>query len=99
MTLPIVLLEAAQSDLDEPKDWYRTCHPSLQADLMLCIEETLQRMARNPLAYPVVEGEFRRAFVHRFPYRIVVHAAAYQISVVGVLHTSRHPHIWHSRGH
>jgi plasmid stabilization system protein ParE len=99
MTLPIVLLEAAETDLDDAKEWYRTCHPSLEADFVLCVEETLQRIARNPLAYATVQGDFRRAFIHRFPYRIVFHPAADQITVVAVLHTSRNPRTWQRRGH
>jgi plasmid stabilization system protein ParE len=99
MTLPIYLVDAAEDDLADAKAWYRQCRPSLDSDLMRCVEEALGRIADHPLAYPSAAGEFRKALVHRFPYRIVYRPTATHVVVVAIVHTSRDPGIWQSRTH
>jgi plasmid stabilization system protein ParE len=99
MTAGIELLEGAQADLAGTMDWYRKCDPCLAGDLLLCVEETLQRIARYPSSFARQEGEFRRAFVHRYPYRIIYRAQGERIVVVAILHTSRHPQTWRHPGH
>jgi toxin ParE1/3/4 len=89
MSRPVELLAFAEADMAAAKDWYRQCHPHLEADLILCVEETLARIARNPLSFARLQGDFRQAFVHRFPYRIVFRMVADLIVVVAILHTSR----------
>jgi toxin ParE1/3/4 len=94
MTCAIELLALAEKDVEAAKQWYRRCHPHLEADLILCVDETLARMARQPLSFPRVKGEFRHAFVHRFPYRIVFRLRSDLLVVVAVLHTRRDPRTW-----
>lgn len=99
MTRGVELLTIAEADLAEAKQWYRRCHPHLKADFILCVEETLSRITRHPLSFARVKGEFRQAFVHRFPYRIVFRMVAAPIVVVAILHTSRHSRTWIARDH
>jgi plasmid stabilization system protein ParE len=99
MTRAVELLRIAEADMAEAKEWYRRCHPYLEVDLILCVEETLERIARNPLSFACLNGEFRQAFVHRFPYRIVFRMVADLIVVVAILHTSRHPRTWIASDH
>jgi plasmid stabilization system protein ParE len=99
MTRGVELLTVAEEDMNEAKEWYRRCHPNLEADLILCVGETMARIALNPFAFARVKGEFRQAFVHRFPYRVVYRMAADIIVVVAILHTSRHPLTWVFRDH
>src|ERR1700722_2525364 len=99
MTRSVELLTDAEADMAEAKEWYGRCHPHLETDLTLCVEETLTRIAHHPLSFARLSGEFRQAFVPRFPYRIVFRMVADRIIVVAILHTSRHPHTWISRDH
>ena len=99
MTYAVKLLAVAEADMAEAKEWYRRCHPYLEADLILCVEETLARIGRHPFSFPRLSEEFRQAFVHRFPYRIVFGTVADLIVVIAILHTSRHPRTWISRDH
>jgi len=99
MTHAVVLLAIAEADLAEAKKWYRHCHPYLETDLIRCVEETLTRIAHHPLSFARLTGEFRQAFVHRFPYRIVFRLVADLIVIVAILHTSRHPRTWIARDH
>jgi len=98
MTLPLVLLASAQADLAEAKEWFRQNRPHLEQDFATCVHETMERIRLYPTAYEV-EGPFRRAFVHRFPYRVVYRPTATQCAVIAVFHTSRDPRVWQERDH
>jgi toxin ParE1/3/4 len=91
MTSAVKLLAIAEADMAEAKEWYHQCHPCLEADLILSIEETLTRIACLPLSFPRLNGEFRQAFVHRFLYPIVFRMVGDLVVVVAILPTSPHP--------
>ena len=94
MTRNVEILAIAEADLAQAREWYRQCNAELEADLIRCVEESLERIADDPLSFARVEGEIHHAFVHRFPYRIVFRMVADKIVVVAILHTSRHPLAW-----
>ncbi|MCL2647151.1 MAG: hypothetical protein FWD61_09115 [Phycisphaerales bacterium] len=48
-------------------EWYESRSQGLGADFMQAVHETLDRIKRNPLQFPVVEGSIRRARTRRFP--------------------------------
>jgi plasmid stabilization system protein ParE len=99
MMPPVVLLDTAEADLADAKNWCRNCDWRLEADFLLCIEEAFDRIARHPNAFAALEGDFRSAIVHRFPFRVIYRLDGGQIIVVAILHTSRHPRTWLARGH
>lgn len=61
------------------------------------IDDVIERIASNPLAFPAVYGETRRAVVRRFPYGIYFRVLGDEIIVTGVIHGRRHPRRWQSR--
>ena len=56
------------------------------------------RLAENPLQFPEVESEARRALLRRFPYGVFFTAADDVVTVLAVLHLHRHPDTWKDRG-
>jgi len=99
MNHSVVLLDAARADLAAAVDWYHDCQPGLETDFLLCLEETIDRVARHPLAYALVHDEFRKAMIHRFPFAIIYRVARGQIYIAAILHTSREPRVWQARSH
>jgi plasmid stabilization system protein ParE len=91
MTANVILLEAAEADLTNAADWYGAYRASLGADFLLCVEETLDRIAHHPLSHPRSAGEYRKALVHRFPFGVVYRMVSTDAYVVAIQHSSRHP--------
>ena len=52
---------------------------------------------QQPLAYPRVHGETRRAVVRRFPYAIYFRPVSDEVVVLAVMHGRRLPRRWRSR--
>jgi len=57
----------------------------------------MKLIQQNPLLYPVIRKEARRALVHRFPYGILYLLYEKKAVVVGVFHASRDPKSWDER--
>jgi hypothetical protein len=55
------------------------------------------RLEENPLQFPQVEAEARRALLRRFPYGVFFTASGDVVTVLAVLHLHRHPDTWKYR--
>jgi hypothetical protein len=53
-------------------------------------------MADNPVAFPCVHGETRRAVLSRFPYAVYFRVDAEDVVVLAV-HGRQHPSHWQQR--
>ena len=97
MSLPYRIRPEAEADLKEVFDWYETRREGLGADFLLCFEESLQRVRRNPEIFPRIHKAVRRGWLRRFPYGTFFLLEEDAIVVIGVFHASRDPRCWQSR--
>jgi toxin ParE1/3/4 len=61
------------------------------------VEESLEKISRNPDLHPVVHKKIRRALIRRFPYGILYFIEKDKIVLVGVFHGRRNPKQWKNR--
>jgi plasmid stabilization system protein ParE len=61
------------------------------------LERVFTRLADNPLQFPPLEAEARRALLRRFPYGVFFTVTADVVTVLAVLHLHRHPDTWRDR--
>ena len=50
----LVIRPEAEADIEEVYGWYEAQRKGLGEDFLLCVEEGLARIARNPSSYSVV---------------------------------------------
>ena len=93
----IIIRPEAESDIKDAYEWYEAQRKGLGENILLCIEESLSRVSRNPAIYSVVYKEVRRVLIHRFPFGIFFIESNESISVLAVLHARRNPKAWKSR--
>ncbi|WP_083396581.1 type II toxin-antitoxin system RelE/ParE family toxin [Nitrosospira briensis] len=63
----IVTLQAF-NDVAQARDWYEKQRPGLGADFASKVEEALEMIESNPMLYPALVKDARRANMKRFPY-------------------------------
>ena len=97
MAYTLSIRKEAEADIAEAYQYYESCRSSLGADFILCIEESIARMQKNPKQYKRIYNNARRALVRRFPYGIYYVIDHENISVIGVLHAKKNPLHWQSR--
>ena len=89
----------AQADLATAAAWYEEQAKGLGKLFLAEVRQCIHRIHANPEAYPVVQGQTRRALIRRFPYGIIFlivpeHSV---IVVLAVLHCGRDPRLWSRR--
>lgn len=95
--LPVVWLPDARDDYYSALGWYANISPQLSQRYAQAIDNTVQLIAEHPLRFPIVQKEWRRAGVRRFPYGLFYLAKSSRIVVVACFHGKRNPLRWQSR--
>ena len=57
---------AAEAEIIEATNWYRSHSEALSGRFRAELEVTVERIAENPLRFPVISGELRRARLRHF---------------------------------
>lgn len=86
----------AEAEVLEVRNWYEDRRQGLGNEFGTAVGNLVGRVAENPLAFPRVRGEIRRATLHRFPYAIYFRLAGDEIIVLAV-HGRQYPRRWQSR--
>jgi plasmid stabilization system protein ParE len=97
VTPRLVFRPEAEAELLDARAWYEGGRVGLGAIFAAAVETTVTAILQNPLAYPRVKGDIRRAVVRRFPYAVYFRPIDDEIIVLAVMHGRRNPGLWRSR--
>lgn len=59
---------AAAADIDEAFLWYEGQRPGLGDEFLAAAQSAIDAVSANPLRFPVIRRDTRRALLRRFPY-------------------------------
>jgi len=97
MGFVLSIRQEAEADLAEAYQYYEVCRNGLGADFLLCVEEALEKITRNPRRYKIIHKNCSRIFVHRFPYGVYFVIREDRVIVLAVMHARKHPTNWKIR--
>ncbi|PYM57634.1 MAG: type II toxin-antitoxin system RelE/ParE family toxin [Candidatus Rokuibacteriota bacterium] len=97
MTPRLVFRPQAESELLDARRWYEEQRPGLGRTFAATVDRALAGIVQNPLDYPRVHDETRRALVQQFPYAIYFRLLSDEVVVLAVMHGRRLPRRWRSR--
>ena len=81
----------------DAQDWYERETTDLGGRFRVEADFQVQRIAVNPLHFPRVLADVRRARLRQFPYALFFRTLEEGIFVVACFHSSRDPLVWQSR--
>ena len=81
----------ARAEALEAKAWYEHQAPGLGLEFARAVEASISSAVRTPEAYPVIEGDCRRALLRRLPYSVIFRPGNNGLLVVAVFHHKREP--------
>ncbi len=87
----------ADIELHEAVEWYSSKRLGLDSEFMLCIDEAIERIKRNPEIFPVALRNARKTMVKRFPYTIYYEYEEDKIMILAIFHGKRNPKHWQRR--
>jgi plasmid stabilization system protein ParE len=94
VTPRLVFRPEAEAELLGARAWYEGERVGLGAIFAAAVETTVTAILQNPLAYPRVKGDTRRALVRRFPYAVYFRPIGDEIVVLALMHGRRLPRRW-----
>jgi plasmid stabilization system protein ParE len=97
MPADLLLAPEAVMDLADAYSWYEERRSGLGEEFLTCVEATLESICRSPVMYSIVNADYRRALVRRFPYAIFFEGAQDTVTVYAILHAARNPEKWKQR--
>lgn len=97
MNYLLTVRREAELDINSAFEYYENKRVGLGHDVLLCIEECLSKIERNPMYYKVVYKELRRISVRRFPYCIFYLVQNDSVIVTAVFHARKDPQAWQNR--
>jgi plasmid stabilization system protein ParE len=97
VTYTVVFRPQAEEEARAAQRWYQGQRPGHGPRFAGAIDEVLRRIVANPMAFPLVHGEVRRAVVRQFPYGVYFRVHAGEIVILAVMHGRRNPRRWQSR--
>ena len=86
----------AENEVLEARQWYEEREPGLGAEFGNAVSDTVLHIVDNPMAFPIIRGETRRAVLRRFPYAVYFRMLGDDIIVLAV-HGRQHPRRWQNR--
>jgi len=87
----VILVPEAVADVAEGVSWYEQKDPGLGDQFIECLEEAYNKIADNPLHYPLRFDSFRRILIRKFPYAIYYEHDDQTVLVHYVFHCSQAP--------
>lgn len=97
MSYRLIIRPEAELDIQDTFESYETQSPGLGSEFVRAVDACLSSIGRNPLAYPLIYRQARRALIRRFPYGILYVFEQETISVVACFHGKRNPKSWQQR--
>lgn len=97
MAYMLTVRPEAEFDIDEQYTTYESKRIGLGHDLLLCVEEALDQLLKNPLIYRKFHKDLRRIPVRRFPFRVMYFVSGQRIIVTAVFHVRKDPTSWDTR--
>lgn len=71
--------------------WYEKKYKGLGEDFLRVFYAHIDEIARNPLQYRKIYGDFRRCLMRRFPFAVFLLVEEEAVVVLGVFHCARNP--------
>ncbi len=95
--MSIDFLPEADQEMAEAARYYQSLSSSLGDDYLDEVERAVHSAATSPQTWPILEGDFRRRLVKRFPFGVIYRIEPDKILIVAVAHLRKKPGYWKKR--
>ena len=95
--MPVLFRPEAREDVIQARDWYERQAPGLGSEFVRALEAAVAAARRNPEAFRLLAGDFRRVPLRRFPYFLVYQSLGQNLVVLACFHHRRDPGVLKER--
>lgn len=98
MSLPVILRDEAEADIQVARDQLEAVRVGLGSQILSRVREVLARIEKMPELHGKVWDDVRAARLKQFRYIVYFIVLADRIEALAVLHGARDSSAWQSRG-
>lgn len=89
--------QAAKEEFLSARDYYDDLNFGLGKSFIIEVEKAINIIKRNPLAYPIIKKNIRKAVIMKFPYSILYIIEKDLVYLLAIMHQKRKPNYWYTR--
>jgi plasmid stabilization system protein ParE len=93
----VLVRPAAAADIEDAYHWYEGQRPGLGEEFLIAVDAAKNRIANDPVKFPVIHRETRRVLLRRFPYGLYYRVLEDTVVIVACMHGRRDPRRWRKR--
>ena len=87
----VIFMPEARVEVIEAQDWYEVKADGLGAAFRHELERVVERLVENPMHFPIMVRDVRRARLLRFPYALYFRSTSDGVVVLACFHSRRDP--------
>lgn len=95
--MPIDFFPDADQEMLEAARYYQSLASGLGDDYLDEVERAVHSIATSPQTWPILESDFRRRLVKRFPFGVIYRIEPDKILIIAVAHLRKKPGYWENR--
>ena len=95
--MKIKIHELATKEFDEAIDWYESQSIGLGKRFRKAVIDQINKVKKNPTWFLVEEDDIYKAYIPKFPYKILFTLDKETIIIWAIAHMHRKPWYWQSR--
>jgi hypothetical protein len=97
MNYLIDFLPEVEADVQNTYDWYEEQLNGLGEDFLLSVDAAVNAIQRKPELNEVIYQGIRKMKVKRFPFGVFYLMDKNILTIIAIVHLSRHPRTWKMR--
>ena len=95
--MEVIYASGVLEEVSESANYYEEEVEGLGKTFLEKVQSAVQNIKRNPLMYRIIQGNYRRHLLARFPFAVIYRIENQKIYVLAVMHLKRSPNYWRSR--
>ena len=92
--ISIEVRDEAQAEIPAAFACYEDRRQGLGQQFLLSLDAVFERIRRQPMAFPVIDGPVRHAMLRRFPYALIFDLEEDRATILAAFHGRRQPRGW-----
>ena len=95
--MKIRIHELASKEFDDAIEWYDQQSEGLGNRFKKTVEKNIEKIKNNPEWYLKESGDLYKAYIPKFPYKVLFTVEKHEIIIWAIAHMHRKPWYWQSR--
>ncbi len=93
----VIFASGVLEEVSESANYYEDEVEGLGQAFLRMVRDAVEDIKRDPLIFRIVEQDYRRHLLNRFPFAVIYRLEGDTIFILAVMHMKRKPYYWRER--